>query len=427
YVEACGTRGTVVAHDPPRTALDRPPRARASASPPRPGGRISREGRAVRRFGEIFAPLTRVERTGLRWDFRYNASVADPTSRRAWTRIARRRARSHETSPPPWNPARRPGLLNELLARHLALTRGVRCEPRQIVLVGSPQSAFHLAAWLLLEPGDLVAMEDPHYLGVRHTFLARGARVQPVPVDERGLRTDLLPRGRGARLVYTTPSHQWPTGAALPLARRYELLEWARRERAWIVENDHNCEHLYEGTAVESVQGLDESDRVIHVGTFSRLLDPYPSIAYVVVPTSLIDVFRGATNLDGASFSALEIETLAEFISGGHLERLLRRASRRMRALRKCLLDALRELPAPVAVRPSTGGLHLYVRLPGWSGQDVDDLVRLAAGVGVGIYPGAPFYLRPPATPGFLLGFAQMRPEDIREGLARLAPLLRER
>jgi GntR family transcriptional regulator/MocR family aminotransferase len=227
--------------------------------------------------------------------------------------------------------------------------------------------------------------------------------------------------------VYTTPSHQWPTGAALPLARRYQLLEWARRERAWIVENDHNCEYLYEGTAVESVQGLDDSDRVIHVGTFSRLFDPYPTIAYTVVPRSLVDLFRGGSNLDGASFSALDIETLCEFISGGHLERLLRRASRRMRALRKCLLDGLRELPAPVEIRPSTGGLHVYVRLPGWGVRDVDDLVTRAARIGVGIYPGAPFYLRAPDTPGFLLGFAQMQPAEIRAGLARLAPLLRDR
>ena len=424
YVEASGARGTVVARDLPHTRIDRPVRAgRADASARLPG-RVSREGRRVLRYGETFAPLTRVERRGLPLDFRYNTSVSDPTSRRAWTRIARRRARVHETNPPPWNPGRHPGPLHEQLARYLALTRAVRCEPRQVILIGSPQAAFHLAAWLLLEPGDLVALEDPHYLGARHTFLAHGARVRPVPVDERGLRTDLLPRGRGARLAYTASSHQWPTGASLPLARRLELLDWARAERAWIVENDHNCEYLYEGAPVQSLQGLDDSGRVIHVGTFSRLFDPYPTIAYMVVPPALVDHFRGASNLDGPSFSHLEMETLIEFMAGGHMEKLLRRASRRMRAQRKCLLDALRELPGPLEVRPPTGGLHLYVRLPGRSVEKVDELVQRAAEVGVGIYPGAPFYLRPPETPGLIIGFADLRPEQIREGIRRLRPLL---
>ncbi len=424
YVEARRAKGTVVARDLPRIAPDRAavPGGAVEAAP-RPGP-ISREGRRVLAHGEIFAPHTLAIRPPAGIDFSYNVSVADDASRRAWSRAARRVALLHEADPPRWNPARIPGPVHEQVLRHVRLARAVRAGVEQVFLLPSQQTALALASRVLVERGDVVAIEDPHYLGARNTLRARGVRLVPVPVDAKGLRADRLPRGRRARLLYTTPSHQWPTGVSQPLGRRLEVLEWARAERAWILENDHNSEYLYEGSVVQALQGLDPDDRVIHMGTFSRLIDPYPAIAYVVVPGSLIRAFRAAANLSGVPVSTLESATLHEFMASGQLEKLLRRASRRMRLLRRTLLDALRGLPLPVEIHTTTGGLHVYVRLPGWTVAGVDALVARAEAAGVRIYPGAPFHLRAPATPGFLLGFAQLSAEHIVEGVRRLGTAL---
>ncbi len=424
YVEGRRAKGTVVAHDLPRIALDRAAAPGGDRNAARRPGAISREGRRILAHGEIFAPHTLAVRPPVEIDFSYNTSVADDASRHAWSRAARRVALLHEADPPRWNPARTPGPVHEQVLRHVRLARGVRAGVDQILLIPSQQTALGLATRILVGRGDVVAIEDPHYLGARNTLLARGARLVPVPVDGKGLRTDRLPRGRRTRLLYTTPSHQWPTGVSQPLGRRLEVLEWARAERAWILENDHNNEYLYEGNVVQALQGLDPDDRVIHMGTFSRLIDPYPAIAYVVVPRSLARAFRAAANLSGVPVSSLESATLLEFMANGQLEKLLRRASRRMRLLQRALLEALRTLPVPVEVQTTTGGLHVYVRLPGRTVPDVDDLVERAAAVGVRIYPGAPFHLRPPRTPGFLLGFAQLREERIAEGVRRLARVL---
>lgn len=435
YVETRRAGGTIVARDFPR-ARGRGARpatpaqsARIAGAPaaehaPRAGG-LSKEGRRLLRRSGVFAPLALRDRPGLRWDFQYNATVSDPTSRRAWSRIARARVRAHETHPPPWNPGRRVSRLHHVLARYLGRTRGVRATAEQILLVGSPQAAFRLAAQLLVDSGDVVLLEDPHYIGVRTTMLARGAIVRPVPVDERGLCTDLLSDDDRARLVYVTPSHQWPTGASLPYARRLELLAWARRARAWIVENDHNSETFYDGSAIEAIQGVDDSGRVIHVGTFSRFIEPYPVIAYAVLPPSLVGLFRAGSALDGNALPDVDKETLAEFIEEGEMERLLRRAARRLKAKRRVLLAALRTLPAPVEVNPTAGGLHVYAKLPGWTEEEVDRLVERAAEEGVGLYPGAPFFLQAPRTPGLLLGFARLAEKEIEEGVARLAKAMR--
>ncbi len=427
YVETHRAGGTRVASEVPRLAAAWP--ERTASSPPRSPraalpGRISAEGKRLLRGGGVLAPLTVRERPGLRWDFQFNASVADAASQRAWSRIAARRVRTHEMRPPPWDPRHGVTELHEALAPFLWRTRGVRARPDQIVLMSAPQSVLRLAAQVLVEPGDEVAVEDPHFLGIRRAMEVRGARLLPVPSDSRGIRTDRLPRRGGPRLVYVTPSHGWPRGVSLAYARRLELLEWARRRRAWIIENDHNSETFFEGEPIEAVQGMDPDGRVIYTGTFSRVVEPHPSIAYAVVPDELIGLFHAGARLDGATFASLERETLAEFIAGGELEKLLRRASRRLRSLRRVLLAALRALPVPVEVRPASGGIHAYAEFPGWTPAELDRVVERAAAAGVGIYLGAPYFMRPPKSPGALFGFARLTEEEIRAGIARLGEVI---
>jgi GntR family transcriptional regulator/MocR family aminotransferase len=422
YVDGHGARGTRVCGILPAGGPSPSP-PRASSTPPR--ARLGAEGRRMVRHSEIYSPELRRRRPPARWSFDYNATVADRTARLEWGRILRQVIARYESDPPPYDLLARVGDLHHALARYLKATRGVECAPDQIVLVPTPQTALGMAVRLLVDPGDRVALEDPHYLGARETLLARGARVLPVPVDRQGLRTDRLPARSDVPLAYTNPSHQWPTGATLPLARRFELLDWARRRRAYVLENDHNSEYLYGGVPVQSIQGLDDSDRVIYLATFHRLFRPAPGVTFAVVPRSLVPAFAAAVNLQGARVSTLERDALTRFLEEGCLERLVRRASRRMRHRRRALLDALAALGRDdLDVRPSSGGIHLHAVLRGWTNPELDDLVHRCEEAGVRLWTDRPFFLRPPRDPGLLLGFAELSPEEIRAGVARLGEVL---
>ncbi|GJM44305.1 MAG: GntR family transcriptional regulator [Gemmatimonadota bacterium] len=431
YVETRGAAGTRVARDIPSRGLPgaqpATPPAAAPAGPRRRPGTLSREGQRVLRAGSVFAPSTLLDRSHLPWNFDYNTTVSDPIARRAWHRVLRRVSSRYEPEAARFDFRRQPGPLHEALVDHLRLTRGVVSESRRIILTNSAQQAFQLAARLTVNPGDSVVVEDPHYLGVRRTLATQGARIVPVGVDRHGLRVDRLPRTGRPRLVYTTPSHQFPTGAVQPLGRRLMLLDWARRHRAWILENDHNCEYRYEGTSVPSIQGLDDGDRVIYVGSFNRLFSPPPALGFMVVPESLVEVFRAGALIDGVAISRLEQEALAEFFTSRDMEKLLRRAWRNARAARGELLSALRALPRSDAeIHAAATGMHLHVALRGWSLDEVRRLVARAEELGVGVYPDEPFYLKPAANPGLLLGFWPLSADEIHEGVSRLGQAMRD-
>jgi GntR family transcriptional regulator/MocR family aminotransferase len=223
-----------------------------------------------------------------------------------------------------------------------------------------------LVARVLIERGDDVAIEDPQYQGAREIFRSAGARLQLVSVDREGLNPDKLPKR--ARLAFVTPSHQFPTGAILPLARRLALLEWARHKNAVIVEDDYDGEFHYEGQPLESLQGLDGEGRVIYIGTFSRTVFSALRIGYLIAPKSLVPAFTSAKWLCDRHTATLEQETLAEFIATGMYERHLRRIRRRNTANREALLGAVEEyLGGRVQVsgrrRNACGALAAWPRL----------------------------------------------------------------
>ncbi len=426
YLQTAGAGGTRVAGDLPvlGTAATRRRDTAARARAPR----LSRAGRGLLRHPTIFAPLTTADREKPEIDFDYNVNISDPRGREAWSRALRRAAARFETTIGSFDFRRRPGPAHEAVARHLRLTRGVRTEPDGVLLLPSVQAALSIAVEALCNPGDAVALEDPHYLGMRTAARTRGVRAIPIPVDEQGLCTDRLPRpSTRARILYTTPSHQWPTGVVQPVARRLAALEWARKNRAWILENDHNCEYRYEGPAVPSIQGLDESGSVIYVGAFTRLFSPPPAMGFLVVPPSLIDVFRAAALVGGHFISRVETEAMGEFLLSGEIERLLRRVWRSTRERRGRLLAALRGADLGDArIHAAASGLHLHVAFPGATGEDVDRAVRRAEERGVGVYPDTPFRLRPTDAPGILVGFASPPIDRIDEGVDRLSGAIRE-
>jgi GntR family transcriptional regulator/MocR family aminotransferase len=360
----------------------------------------------------------------VRYDFRYGLPPMDAVPVDLWRRLAGRRLRRPTPASLGYGPAEGHRPLREALADYLRRARGVVCAPEQILVVNGSQQALDLAARVLIDRGDRVVLEEPHYLGARRVFEAGGARLVPVPVDADGLDPARLPR-IGARLAYVTPSHQFPTGALLSLPRRLALLAWARHHRAWLIEDDYDSEYRYAARPIEALQGLDRGERVLYVGTLSKVLFPALRLGYLVLPMALVAPFTRAKALTDRHTSTFEQEVLADLIADGHFERHLRRTRARNAARRRALLEALgTHVGNRVDVGGANAGIHLVVWLRDVAPSALPDLVERAARLDVGVYPVTPHYLTPPARAGLLLGYAAMSEREIDEGIRRLTRAL---
>jgi GntR family transcriptional regulator / MocR family aminotransferase len=298
-----------------------------------------------------------------------------------------------------------------------------------VIVVNGSQQALDLASRILIDPGDRVAIEEPHYPGAREAFLGAGARLIPVSVDDEGLDvTELGPSTTSARFVFVTPSHQFPTGAVMSLARRFALLRWADKTGAYIVEDDYESEYRYGRRPVEAMQGLDRSGRVIYIGTLSKILFPALRLGYVVLPKVLVGPFRAAKRLADRYTPTFTQVVLARFIREGHFERHVRRARAMLAGRRQALLEAVEShLKGEVAVSGTEAGLHLVLWVRGIrAGRTLEALIARAADSGVGIYSVAPYYLTPPRRAGLLLGYAGLDEAAIRTGIERLAMVVRD-
>ncbi len=354
----------------------------------------------------------------LRYDFAYGRSAVAEFPFPQWRRILMRKARLAPVTAFDYGPSEGSLALREAIAGHLCRSRAVVCDASQVIIVNGSQQALDLITRVLLEPGDTVAIEDPHYQGARQIFSAAAVRLHPVPVDNEGLDPSQLPER--ARLAFVTPSHQFPTGTVLPLARRLALLAWAKKAGAVVVEDDYDGEFRYGGNAVESMQGLDTSGRVIYIGTFSRTIFPALRIGYLVVPKQLTATLTAAKWLCDRHTATLEQETLAQFITTGAYERHLRRARRANSKRLGVLLETVdRELGNRLTVTGADSGTHLVL----WLGDGVaeTEIVARAAAKGVGVYGIGSYYLAGTGRAALLLGFARLTEREIREGIRRLA------
>jgi GntR family transcriptional regulator / MocR family aminotransferase len=393
------------------------------------GGRPKKNERAVKlrlsRYGSTADAVgSSVDFPGrrsvpLRYDFAYGGrGDVETFPYQMWRRLLLRHARKAPVRQLDYGAAAGSLALREAISMHLRRSRAVVCDASQVIVVNGSQQALDLIARVLIERGDPVAVEDPQYQGTREVLRAAGARSLPVPVDRDGLQPDALPRR--ARVAFVTPSHQFPTGAILPLARRLTLLDWARRKDAVVVEDDYDGEFRYEGQPLESLQGLDGEGRVIYVGTFSRTIFSALRIGYLIAPKSLVAAFTAAKWLCDRHTATLEQETLAEFISTGMYERHLRRVRRRNTAHRAALLEAIREyLGERVAVAGDGAGTHV-VLWPTGKGIAEGAIIQSAAARGVGVYGISGYFLAPPSRPGLMLGYSRMNQEKIREGIRLL-------
>lgn len=404
---------------PPPRAAARP----AADAPPR----LSAFGRALtaaRRRPLLSSYVS--ERPHLPYDFRYGAPSMADFPLRAWQRCLGRRARRAAARAYDYGHRQGSPALRAALAGYLRRARGIACEPDEILVVNGSQQALDLAARVLLERGDVAVVEEPGFEGARHALRAAGAALVLAPVDEEGFDPAVLSGGgRRARLAYVTPSHQYPLGGVMPFRRRAALLDWAARAEAWVIEDDYDSEFRYAGRPLEALKALDQRQRVLYVGTCSKVMFPALRIGYAVLPPALVEpLVRAKAIADGGS-PLLEQDALADFIAGGDFERHLRRARARIGARRAALLAALRDALGDAAeVSGANAGMHLVVWLRDVPAAQVGALARAAAAAGVGIYPVSPFYDAPPDRAGLLLGYAALDEREIRAGVAALAALL---
>jgi GntR family transcriptional regulator/MocR family aminotransferase len=420
YATTRGGSGTYVADALPRRAetshgtADPDPRRRETP-------RLSAFGRRLESGVPPGRASWSLPRERVLHDFRYGEPAYADLPLATWARLLGRRARRLSVKRLAYQPPGGAEELREALAGYLARARGVVSSPDRIVVVQGSQQAIDLATRLLVDPGDAVVLEEPHYTGFSFCLAALGAELVFVPVDEHGLRTDALAGIAEARLACVTPSHQYPAGGVLSLPRRLALLDWARSRSAWIFEDDYDGEFRFEGRPIECLQALDRHGRVLYAGTASKLLFPALRIGWLVAPPALAPPLRAAKAIADTGTATLEQLALADFIAEGHLERWVRRARLRFAARRRALVEALDgELGPRARVLGASAGLHVLVRLEDVDGRDVRRLREACRARGVGVYPAAPFYARPPARAELLLGYASLDEGAIRDGIRRL-------
>jgi GntR family transcriptional regulator/MocR family aminotransferase len=359
--------------------------------------------------------------------FRPGISAFDHFPFDIWSRLANRhwRTPSREVlsygDPAGYLPLRR------AIFEYATVARGVRGSPEQVVIVAGAQQGIDLTTRLLLDSGDSVWMEEPGYIGAASALRMAGASVVPVPVDESGLSVRSgMARAPTAKLVCATPSHQFPRGVTMALGRRLELLNWAAKADAWILEDDYDSEYRYAGRPIPALQGLDRNDRVIYLGTFTKVLFPSIRLAYLIVPSDLVDRFVAAKAITDRQAPIPEQAILADFMSEGHFGRHIRRMRTLYLERAEALVRSVEEhLNGVIEIDRPEAGMHTIGWLP--AGTSDREVSHRAADAGIFAWALSSCYWQSAAAerPGIVLGFAAYRPEAIVEGVRTLARVLK--
>jgi len=311
------------------------------------------------------------------------------------------------------------------ISEYLRAARAVRCDPEQIIVTAGSQQALDIAIRVLLHPGDEIWVEDPGYPLTHHALTAAGMKLRPIPVDEDGIDVSAAVRlAPKAAAAVVTPSYQFPTGGVLSMTRRLELLAWARKTGSWIIEDDWASEYRYSGRPLASLQGLDESERVIYFGTMNKTLFPGLRIGYAVVPRKLLEAFARTRYLMDRHPPSMQQTVLAEFMRHGFLAAHIRR----MRLIYRNQRDALayelqRRGGEHLTVDTPDQGMHLIAYLRrGLSDVEVE---QVASESGIVVRAMSPFYKKASPRSGLLLGFSGYPPQLLIPAAARLARIIR--
>lgn len=313
--------------------------------------------------------------------------------------------------------------LREAIATYVTQHRGVVCQPHQIVVVNGAQQAFDLLARLFIEPNDMVVVESPGYPDAYELFEAHGAYLLPIGVDDKGLPVENLPTDAAPKLLFITPSNQFPRGGAMPAERRLALLAWAKQQNCFIIEDDYDGALRYNGRSLSALQGIDPYEKVIYLGTFSKVLFPALRLAYIVLPEPLVTPFLKAKRIVDRGAPTLTQAAVSDFMTEGHFVRHLRQLRQLYGDLRKELVTVVTtHLGHHVRFSAEPAGLHLMLYL----NESIHEaqLVQQLEEAGVHVTAGNPFHFIKPAPPSILLGFSKLSKDEINEGLAEMKKLL---
>ena len=359
-------------------------------------------------------------------DCRFDFSVGIPDCsefpfdvwRRLTTRAIRAVSRSHDWySQPEGRPA-----LREAIARHVSFARAIACAPEEIVVTAGAQQAFDLLARILVTPGEtVVAVEEPGYTPLHNVLAVAGAKMARVPVDGEGLRVDRLPRN--TKVIFVTPSHQFPLGVHLSLARRTALLEFARANGAVVVEDDYDGEFRFAGRPLDALKTLDHGESVFYVGTFSKSLFPALRLGFVIAPAWARHALVAAKQFTDWNAPLVTQDALAAFIAEGHLARHVRKMRRIYSERRDILQNALKRFGGRKLEIVGIGaGMHLATRLD--DSVPAATLVERAAAAGIALSSVRKFAAAGAQVNGLMFGYGAIDSRDISEGIRRLARLL---
>jgi GntR family transcriptional regulator/MocR family aminotransferase len=392
------------------------------ASRRRPAARV-----ATPRLNSVFADFERAASYAEDRPFNTGRTLVDARTIDTWRKLTHQAARSLGVGDLGYSDPCGAIELRRQISQYLQAARSVRCEPEQVVVTAGTQHAIDIAIRVLLTPGDDVWVEDPGYPLTHAQLLSAKVRPHAIPVDRQGIVVEAgWHTAAKARAAFVTPSHQFPTGVALSMARRLELLAWARKSGAFIVEDDYTSEFRYSGPPLASLQGLDEDDRVIYVGTLNKALFPGLRLGYAVVPRALLSAFATARYLIDRQPPTLYQTVVAEFMAQGHFAAHIRRMRHAYREQRDALAATLvRKAAGQLKVDVPDQGMHLVAYLT--AGQRDIEVEAAAARAGLVVRAISRFYRKAQPRSGLMLGFSGYPRQLIVPAAVRLAALIAQK
>ncbi|MCM3340752.1 PLP-dependent aminotransferase family protein [Paenibacillus sp. MER TA 81-3] len=320
------------------------------------------------------------------------------------------------------DPQGEPGLRQEI-ATYLHQFRGVRCSPEQVVIGSDPHFLLSFLSRILIEHTDHIAVENPGYLLCPSTFRQHGYRVTPVSLEEDGINLGEL-YDSSARIVCVSPSHQFPRGMIMPIAKRLQLLEWARKTNGFIIEDDYDGELRYYGRPIPSLQGLNPDADVIYLGGFAQVLSPAIGVHYMVLPKSLLGDYQRMEHrtLFEQSASRWNQHALQLFMERGHLEKHVRKMRNLYRQKHDRLIASIHSyFGERASIIGEDAGFHILMRVD--SSRTEQELIRLASAASIRLASASFTWLHPPVNDDleFFIGFGGIPLERIEEGIRRLS------